>query len=163
MKRVLLSALVFSLFACGPAEGSKGGKCKKSSTADQLASAVFTGNGDSFYLCDTGLTCNQSKEPFLCEPIQSPGAACDRNETCDSGFCVDHKCLASGTIQEGGSCLDAKNQPVYEACADNLFCNPENGNKCLPKQDIGAPCSQERSQCKDELICGPDNKCAPKP
>ena len=155
--------LLLSIISCGPAAGSKGGACKKSSTADQLAGAVFSGNGDSFYKCNEGMLCNQSKEPFVCEPVQAAGATCDRNEICESGFCVEGKCLTSDSIKEGGSCLDAKQQPVYEACTDGLFCNPENGGKCLPKQGVGAACSQERSQCQDELVCGPDNKCAAKP
>jgi hypothetical protein len=162
MRRFLFSCVLLSLFACGPAQGTKGGKCKKSTAADQLAGVVFSGNGDAFYKCDEGLTCNQSKEPFICEAIQAPGANCDRNEVCDSGFCVDKKCLASGTIPEGGSCLDAKKEPVFEACASDLFCSPENGNKCLPVQDVGAGCSQERNICKEGLVCGPDNKCAVK-
>lgn len=161
-QRSMWLAIGTLLVACTPAEGKEGGRCRKSSTADEVAGLLVNGDASTHYRCDEGLMCNLTKEPYVCEPLQGPGGPCRYNDDCkDEGSCVDDRCHAKGSRGEGERCRDeVRAQLDFDVCADGLVCNPKT-DTCLPLQGEGGPCDFSTNTCKEGLACGADGKCEP--
>lgn len=93
---------------------------------------------DSTFQCRGNLVCQNS----IC--VNLPGAACDDNSECNSGHCLNGKCLGE----------------LYDFCDSSTKCIPGLdcvSGKCLVK-DLGQ-CSED-NECGSQMCLSNNKKCA---
>lgn len=105
-------------------------------------------------LCQSGLICDATTDPYSCLDPLPNGEACTRPYQCASFWCDDGECAPRPTAQ----CEDRSD------CDDDELCDRSSGvGMCEPARGEGEACD-DAPDCQDGLQClfnwsGGDSKC----
>ena len=93
--------------------------------------------------------CREGACQFRCNPDRD---TCDRDETCEDGFCVPNECSGTGTegCPDGQRCSDGRCMP-YTACVDD--------SSCAESQECVDGICEDRDGCISDRQCPPNQLC----